>query len=236
MISIKEISKTFGRQHVLKSINLEFKKGECVALIGPNGSGKTTLIKIILGLLFPTSGHLFVNDVNIEKTVDYRAAIGYMPQMSRLPENMTVAQVFALMKRLRKEVNVLDTDIYKAFDIDGMSKKALGKLSGGMRQKVSAALAFLFNPDILILDEPTAALDPVSNENLKLKISRVLADGKMVIITSHNLSDLDGIVDRVIYLMDGEVLFDKSIEELRSRTGEEKLNKMIVKSLTPQVL
>ncbi|NEN23910.1 ABC transporter ATP-binding protein [Cryomorpha ignava] len=236
MISIKDISKTFGKQQALKSINLEFKKGECVALIGPNGSGKTTLIKIILGLLFPTSGNLTVNGVNIEKNVDYRADIGYMPQMSRLPENMTVAQVFALMKRLRKDVKELDTDIYEAFDIDGMSKKGLGKLSGGMRQKVSAALAFLFNPDILILDEPTAALDPVSNENLKQKISRVLADGKMVIITSHNLSDLDGIVDRVIYLMDGEVYFDKSIDELRSSTGEERLNKMIVKSLKPQLV
>src|SRR5690606_238664 len=97
MISINEISKTFGKQKVLKSINLEFKKGECVALIGPNGSGKTTLIKIILGLLFPTSGTLSVNGRNVEKSVDYRAYIGYMPQMSRLPENMTVAQVFALM-------------------------------------------------------------------------------------------------------------------------------------------
>src|SRR5690606_38257770 len=196
----------------------------------------TTLIKIILGLLFPTSGTLSVNGRNVEKSVDYRAYIGYMPQMSRLPENMTVAQVFALMKRLRKDVTEHDTDVYKMFDIDGMGNKALGKLSGGMRQKVSAALAFLFNPDILILDEPTAALDPVSNENLKAKISRVLAEGKMVLITSHNLSDLDGIVSRVVYLMDGNVFFDKSIDELRSNTGEERLNKMIVKSLTPELV
>src|SRR5690554_3261389 len=234
MISINQISKTFGRQQVLKSINLEFKKGECVALIGPNGSGKTTLIKIILGLLFPTSGSLSVNGQNIEKNVEYRASIGYMPQMSRLPENMTVAQVFALMKQLRKDVTKHDTDVYKMFDIDGMSNKALGKLSGGMRQKVSAALAFLFNPDILILDEPTAALDPVSNENLKDKIKQEVADGKMVMITSHNLSDLDGIVSRVVYLMEGEVYFDKTIEELQASTGEERLNRMIVESLKPQ--
>jgi|SRR5690554_1402561 len=234
MISIKNISKNFGKHEVLKSISLELEKGECVALIGPNGSGKTTLIKIILGLLYATEGTVTVNGEIVGKDVAYRSIIGYMPQMSRLPENMTVAQVFALLKRLRSDVETIDESVYKMFDIDGMKSKALGKLSGGMRQKVSAALAFMFSPEILILDEPTAALDPVSNENLKDKIKQEVADGKMVMITSHNLSDLDGIVSRVVYLMEGEVYFDKTIEELQASTGEERLNRMIVESLKPQ--
>src|SRR5690554_2230484 len=175
MISIKNISRTFGKHLVLKSISLELQKGECVALIGPNGSGKTTLIKTILGLLFATDGTLTVNGELVDKDVAYRSIIGYMPQMSRLPDNMTVAQVFTLMKRLRNDVASPDESVYNMFDIDGMKGKALGKLSGGMRQKVSAALAFMFNPEILILDEPTASLDPVSNENLKDKIREVIA-------------------------------------------------------------
>ena len=236
MISINNISKTFGKQQVLKSISLELKKGECVALIGPNGSGKTTLIKIILGLLYPTDGTITVNGELVGKDVSYRSIIGYMPQMSRLPENMTVAQVFALIKRLRSDAETTDESVYNMFDIDGMKGKALGKLSGGMRQKVSAALAFLFDPEILILDEPTAALDPVSNENLKDKIKKEVAAGKLVMITSHNLSDLDGIVSRVVYLQEGEVYFDKSIEELKASTGEERLNRMIVESLKPQTV
>lgn len=236
MISIKNISKTFGKQEVLKSISIELNKGECVALIGPNGSGKTTLIKLILGLIYPTQGSITVNGELMGKDVSYRSIIGYMPQMSRLPENMTVAQVFALIKRLRSDVQTTDNSVYKMFDIDGMKGKALGKLSGGMRQKVSAALAFMFNPEILILDEPTAALDPVSNENLKDKIKQEVAAGKIVLITSHNLSDLDGIVRRVVYLMEGEVYFDKSIEELQASTGEERLNRMIVESLKPQTV
>ncbi len=100
-------------------------------------------------------------------------------------------------------------------------------LSGGTRQKVSACLAFLFSPEILILDEPTAGLDPVSSELLKDKIRQERAKGRLVLITSHVLSDLDDITSHVVYLQDGKLMFYKEVEELKRSTGEEKLNKVI---------
>ena len=233
MITIEGISKTFGKQKVLNNISLQMERGECIALIGPNGSGKTTLIKSILRLVIPDKGRIEVNDRKVSDHVEYRSKIGYMPQMSRLPENMDVKGLFRMIKNLRRDVDAerYETDLYTDFHIETMSKKPMGKLSGGMKQKVSAALAFLFDPEILILDEPTASLDPVSTERLKDKIAECVDRGKLVIITSHNLSDLDGLVTRVVYLMEGNVHFDRSLEELKEETGATQLNRMIVEML-----
>ena len=233
MITIEGISKTFGKQKVLDNISFDMQRGECIALIGPNGSGKTTLIKSILRLVLPDEGSIVVNGKTVRSHVEYRSHIGYMPQMSRLPENMDVRRLFLMIKDLRQDVDPEDYDmeIYNDFEIDSMARKAMGKLSGGMKQKVSAALAFLFDPDILILDEPTASLDPVSSERLKEKIADGVEKGKLVIITSHNLSDLEGLVSRVVYLMEGRVHFDRSLEELQKQTGATRLNRMIVEML-----
>lgn len=222
---------------MLQSVSLELKKGESIALIGPNGSGKTTLIKAILQLVIADEGDILVDGRTIYSDVNYKARIGYMPQMSRLPEGMTVGQLFSMMKKLRNDVKpeVYDEEIYREFKIKKMSRKSLGKLSGGMRQQVNAALAFLFNPEILILDEPTASLDPVSSEILKEKITRSTEAGKLVLITSHNLNDLDGLVGRIVYLMEGRVLFDEGLEALKANTSESRLNKMIVETLSQKL-
>jgi len=230
MISIHNLIKSYGSQKVLRSITMDFESGQSIALIGPNGSGKTTLIKMILSLVKPDEGEVFVGGVNIKNSGDYRRDIGYMPQMTRYPENMTVRQLFHLVKSLRPDVpsTSYDLDLYHSFDIDSMSTKALHALSGGMKQKVSAALAFLFDPNILILDEPTAGLDPVSNETLKEKIRSSFQKEKLVLITSHILNDLDEIVNQVVYLMEGRIVFNKHLEELRRETDETRLNKIIV--------
>jgi ABC-type multidrug transport system ATPase subunit len=109
----------------------------------------------------------------------------------------------------------------------GLMQKRMRTLSGGTRQKVSAALAFLFNPDVLILDEPTAGLDPVASEILKEKIIAEKTKGKLVLITSHILSELDDLITQVIYMQDGKICFHKSIEGLRRDTGQQKLSKAI---------
>lgn len=235
MIRIENLNKHFGKHHVLRDINLEFGKGQSVALIGPNGSGKTTLIKALLGLVV-AKGDLWVAGTSVRKQCEYRRNIGYMPQMSRFPENMTVRQLFAMMKDLRSDVQTeaYDLELYQTFDIDNMSSKRLSVLSGGMKQKVSAALAFLFDPPILILDEPTAGLDPVSNEVLKDKLKGEIAKGKLVLITSHILNDLDEITTHVAYLMDGEVKFFKSLEQLKTETAETRLNRIISQVLNQE--
>lgn len=227
MIEITNVSKQFGKLKVLQDVSTFCDKSECIALIGPNGSGKTTLIKSILGMVIPNSGEITFDGKNISNDFQYRDEIGYMPQIGRYPDNMTIGQVLDMMKDIRSKSGPLDDDLIKAFSINNLLDKRMGTLSGGTIQKVSAAIAFLFNPSVLILDEPTAGLDPVASELFKEKISAERQKGKLVLITSHILSDLDDLVSRIIYMQEGRLIFHKSIEELRVDTGEERLVKSI---------
>ena len=227
MISIKNISKHFGKLTALNNVSTTCDRGECIALIGPNGSGKTTLIKSILGMVVPNSGTITFKGKNIAGNWQYREEIGYMPQIGKYPDNMTIGQILDMMKDIRNKKTSLDEDLIRSFSIDKLMDKRMRTLSGGTTQKVSAALAFLFNPAVLILDEPTAGLDPVASELFKQKIIAEKMKGKLVLITSHILSDLDDLVSRVIYMQDGNLVFHKSIEELRHDTGEERLVKSI---------
>jgi Cu-processing system ATP-binding protein len=227
MIRIENLNKRFRKLHALVNINAEFNKGQVISLIGPNGSGKTTLIKSILGLVTPNSGAIYFNDVAIDETVQYRNNIGYMPQIGRYPDNMKIGQLFSMIKNIRGKDHKIDEELYYRFKLDTILDKSMRSLSGGTRQKVSAALAFLFDADVLILDEPTAGLDPISAEILKDKIIKEKQKGKLLMITSHILSDLEEVTTDIMYLQDGKLLFNKSIEELFEVTGEEKLGKAI---------
>lgn len=226
MIIASNVTKTFGRLKALDNVSVTCNKGQAIALIGPNGSGKTTLIKTILGMVVPDSGFITFDKHNILHDWKYRERIGYMPQIGRYPDNMSIAQVIDMMKDIRKS-NVLDEELIEAFALPAMKDKKMRTLSGGTRQKVSASLAFLFNPDVLILDEPTAGLDPVSSEILKQKIVAEKAKGKLILITSHILSELDDVVSEVIYMQDGHLQFHKSLEQLQEDTGQAKLAQAI---------
>ena len=228
MIIASNVSKKFGKLKALDNVSVTCNKGECIALIGPNGSGKTTLIKSILGMVVCNSGFITFNGKNILHDWQYRTHIGYMPQIGRYPENMTIGQILDMMKDIRGKKNEsLDEDLIQQFKLNELLSKRMRTLSGGTRQKVSAALAFLFNPDVLILDEPTAGLDPVAAEILKEKIITEKTKGKLVLITSHILSELDDLITQVIYMQDGQLCFHKTIEDLRADTGQKKLSKAI---------
>lgn len=228
MIIASNVSKQFGKLKALDNVSVTCNKGECIALIGPNGSGKTTLIKTILGMVVCDNGFITFNEKNILHDWQYRANIGYMPQIGRYPENMSIGQILDMMKDIRGNKNqILDEDLVQQFQLNDLLHKRMRTLSGGTRQKVSAALAFLFNPDVLILDEPTAGLDPVSAEILKEKIIAEKTKGKLILVTSHILSELDELVTQVIYMQDGRLQFHKNIATLRAETGQEKLSKAI---------
>jgi Cu-processing system ATP-binding protein len=231
MIEIKNIDKKFGELEVLKNINLSFKKGECIALIGPNGCGKTTLIKSILGMVLPDNGDIEFNEKSIKKEFQYRDKIGYMPQIGRYPDTMTIGQIIEMIKTIRNSNNVLDEELIHAFELEKMFDKQMRTLSGGTTQKVSATLAFLFNPDVLILDEPTAGLDPLASEILKEKIIKEKEKGKLILITSHLLSELDDLITEIIFMQDGEVYFHKKIASLLEETNETKISKAIAQIL-----
>jgi Cu-processing system ATP-binding protein len=231
MISFKEVSKNFGKLRALNQVTLELVNGNSYALIGPNGSGKTTLIKSVLGMVIPSSGEILVDGKSIRNDWHYREKIGYMPQIGRYPDNMRIGQLFDMIKNIRKNYTDLDEELVRAFRLETMLDKRMHTLSGGTRQKVSAALAFLFNPPVLILDEPTAGLDPVSAEFLKEKIQKEKEAGKLIIITSHIMSDLDDLATEVVYLEEGSVRYNNSVEELKDITEEDRLGKAIAKMI-----
>jgi len=230
MIIANNINKQFGKLKALDNVSITCNKGECIALIGPNGSGKTTFIKCILGMVVCDSGFITFNGKNILHDWQYRASIGYMPQIGRYPDNMTIGQVLDMMKDIRnKKDEQLDEDLVKQFGLDQLLDKRMRTLSGGTRQKVSASLAFLFNPQVLILDEPTAGLDPLATEILKDKIRKEKQKGKLILITSHILSDLDDIITEVIYMQEGKLRFHKSLEQLKEDTGQTQLSRAIAR-------
>lgn len=227
MIQIENLQKRFKKLQALHDITVNFHKGQVISLIGPNGSGKTTLIKSILGLVKPDAGKITFNGVPVDKDIAYRRNIGYMPQIGRYPDNMTIGQLFSMMKNLHSDSEQLDEELFRSFKLNTMLDKPMKGLSGGTRQKVSAALAFLFDAEVLILDEPTAGLDPLSSETLKEKILKEKQKGKLILITSHILTDLEELTTDVLYLQDGQVVFYKTLPNLFALTGEDKLGKAI---------
>ncbi len=220
MISIRGLTKRFGGVDVLEGIDLDIQPGRVTAIVGPNGTGKTTLIKTVLGLTRPDAGELRFDGAVIGEDAAYRERIGYMPQIARFPDNLTAADLVAMLVDLRRDAGSLDRELIERFRLDGEMKKPLRTLSGGTRQKVNAVMAFLFDPELLILDEPTSGLDPVSSGILKEKILAARDAGKTVILTSHVMSDLDALADDVVVLMGGEVRFAGAVHDLRLRTRQ----------------
>lgn len=230
MLQLQQVNKTFGKLEVLKGINVCFERGQSVAIIGPNGSGKTTLIKSILGMVVPESGVILFQQQPVGDDARYRRDIGYMPQIGRYPDNMQIGQLFDMMRDLRNGAGErIDEELIEAYRLPDIFHKSMRTLSGGTRQKVSAALAFLFSPPVMILDEPTAGLDPLSAEILKSKIQQEKQRNKLFLITSHIMSDLEELATDVVYLVEGRLEFFKPLETLKAETGEEKLGKAIAK-------
>ena len=178
-------------------------------------------------MVMPDSGSILFDEKLIAREHEYRRRIGYMPQTGRYPEAATIGQVLAMMRDMRGQEQQQDHELIHTFALEQMQGKRTGTLSGGTRQKLSAALAFLFRPDVLILDEPTAGLDPLAAEQLKEKIIAEKEKGRLILITSHILSELDDLVTEVAYMQEGRLMFQKPIATLQAETGHERLSKAI---------
>lgn len=236
LIEIQSLSKQFNKLPVLKNVTLNLKQGACVALIGPNACGKTTLIKSILGMVIPSQGEIIFRGKSIQGDVHYRNKIGYMPQIGRYPENMTIGQVLEMIKSIRPWETNYDEELVEQFLLQSMGSKKMRTLSGGTTQKVSAAIAFLFKPEVLILDEPTAGLDPLASDILKEKIIQERNNGKLILITSHLLNELDELISEVVFMQEGKVLLHQKTQELREQTRETKISKAISAMLKQNVV
>lgn len=231
MIRIEKLSKKFGRLQVLREIDLELRDGMVYAIVGPNASGKTTLIKSILGLVKPDSGTIECNGVQVNGDSAYRSQLGYMPQIARFPDNLTIRELLRLVRDIRDNPPQADDELITAFGLDTQMDKALKTLSGGTRQKVSAVIAFMHRPQTLILDEPTAGLDPDASSTLKDKIAKEKRQGKTFLLTSHIMSEVEELADYIVFLLDGRIYFQGTVDMVQHRTSEQKLERAIARLL-----
>lgn len=227
MIEITGLQKRFGTLEVLNGIDASMKSGRVTGIVGPNAAGKTTLIKSILGLTRSDSGSILVGGTKVNGDVSYRADIGYMPQIACFPSNLAGSELLAMLKDLRRDAPSVDESLIDEFGLRGELGKKLNNLSGGTKQKINAVAAFLFAPKLLILDEPTAGLDPRSSSILKDRIAKDKSQGRTFIITSHIMTELEEIADDVIFIADGRVKFSGSIREIITLTRQVNLERAI---------
>ncbi len=227
-LEARGIYKRFGRTPVLRNVDLALPGGRITAVLGPNGSGKTTLNKILLGLVRPDAGRVYMDGEDVTGRDAHRARIGYMPQAPRFPEHLSAADVLALVQSLRPGAPPVALEaVVDAFALAPYLTRPLGVCSGGQRQRVNAAVAFLFDPDVLILDEPTAGLDPVSSGQLKDRLAAERQRGRALLVTSHVLSELEALADDVVFLLDGTVRYHGTLHALRHETGSDSLERAI---------
>jgi Cu-processing system ATP-binding protein len=228
MIEIQGLRKRFGSIDVLDGIDLEVEPGRVTALVGPNGCGKTTLIKALLGLVRADAGRVSIDGHALNGDWRYRERVGYMPQLPRFPENLSGRDVIELLEDMRPD-GPRDRTLLDAFGLADQLDKPLRTLSVGNRQRINAALAFLFDPDVLILDEPTAGLDPASSARLKDHVLHARGLGRTVVVTSHVMSELEELADDIAFLLDGRIRFRGTLDELRAITGEDRLERAVAR-------
>jgi len=219
MIKIENLHKTFGKLNVLNALDLELKEGALYAILGPNGSGKTTLIKSILGMVVPEKGSIFINDTPILGKWAYRNNINYLPQIANFPGNLTVTELIKMVKNLRPKVSN-EQPLLTLFELEPFLNKKLSNLSGGTKQKVNLVLTFMFNSPIIILDEPTTGLDPISLIRLKEIIQKEKEKGKTLLVTTHIMSLVNEFADEIVFLLDGKIYFKGSVKSLKKQTNE----------------
>ncbi|MBK8563436.1 MAG: ABC transporter ATP-binding protein [Saprospiraceae bacterium] len=230
MISIHHLHKAFGKNHVLNGVDLTFDTPGIVAVLGPNGSGKTTIIKSILGMVLPDEGTIKVQGEDIKGKWLYRNQIAYLPQIARFPENLTVAELLRMVKDLNTGT-AHDAELIEHFGLHDFLDKRLGNLSGGTRQKVNLVLTFMYDCPIIILDEPTAGLDPISLVRLKELINKQRMKGKTILITTHVMGLVEELADEVVFLLEGHIHFRGSLQQLKSQTGEGNVERAIASLL-----
>ncbi|WP_062061435.1 ABC transporter ATP-binding protein [Aquimarina longa] len=219
MITIQNLHKTFKKNSVLTGIDLTINSSGIYAILGPNGSGKTTLIKSILGMVVPTQGTIHIMGENIKNNWHYKKNVDYLPQIANFPNNLSVKELFKMIKDLRGNTQA-DQELIELFNLAPFLNKKLGNLSGGTKQKVNIVLTFMFNSPILILDEPTTGLDPISLIRLKELIRKEKTNEKTILITSHIMSFVEEISDEIVFLLEGKIYFRGSIAQLKSQTQQ----------------
>jgi Cu-processing system ATP-binding protein len=232
-IDIKNLHKSFKKLDVLKGVDITFDKPGIYAVLGPNASGKTTLIKTILGMVIPQKGTIKVMNEDIKDKYEYRKNISYLPQIARFPENLKVKELFKLIQNLQTRHGET-SDLIREFKLEPYLDKKLVSLSGGTKQKVNVVLTFMYDNPIIILDEPTSGLDPVAMVYLKKRIKMESEKGKIILITTHIMQLVEEIADEIVFLMEGNIFFKGSIDELKKEQDVETIELAIANILSKE--
>ena len=216
-IEVKNLLKEYGEQKAVNNISFKVDKGEIVGFLGPNGAGKSTTMKIITGYLQQTSGEAFVCGINVaEQPLETKKKIGYLPELNALYYDMYVREYLGFVAEVHKVANPKEK-IESVIDLTGLtieSKKKIGQLSKGYKQRVGLAAALIHDPEVLILDEPTTGLDP--NQIVEIRdVIKKQGLNKTVLFSSHILQEVEAICDRVIIINKGKLVADDKLSNLQ---------------------
>lgn len=217
LLEIKNLSKSYGKKKVLKDINLTIPRDRIIGLLGKNGTGKSTLIKLINDLLTPTSGEILINGDKVG--VESKKIISYLPERTYLDKSMTVDNVIEYFSDFYDNFDARKArKLLKDLDLDTTLK--LSKMSKGMQEKVQLVLVMSRKADLYILDEPLGGVDPATRDYILDTILTNFDDGASVIISTHLITDVERILDEVIFIDKGKIVLQSSADELRNKEGK----------------
>lgn len=218
-IALAGVAKRYGRQEVLREIDLDVAAGECVALIGHNGAGKTTLMKLVLGLTRPSAGTVRIGGENpvARGARNSRRRLGYLPENVAFEGGMSGRDTLRFYARLKREPAAVVDTLLEEVGLAAAARRAVRTYSKGMRQRLGLAQAMLGTPALLVLDEPTTGLDPDSRRELYERVRTLRESGTTTLIASHSLDEIEGRTDRIAVLRAGRLVACGSLEALRER-------------------
>ncbi|HEY5123690.1 MAG TPA: ATP-binding cassette domain-containing protein [Ignavibacteria bacterium] len=232
-IKVENLTKYYGSQAAVKDISFEINTGEIVGFLGPNGAGKSTTLKMITTYLSPSSGKVFVDDLDIsEKSIEVRKKIGYLPEQNPLYSDMNVLEYLEYAAELQSipktEIKDAVKKMVKVCGLIEVKHKDIGELSKGFKQRVGLAQAMIHNPELLLLDEPTSGLDPNQIAEIR-KLIKDLGKHKTVMLSTHILQEVQALCDRIIIINNGEIVADNTSEDLKSKFKTQFNVKVVIK-------
>ena len=234
-IEIKNLNKQFNNILAVKNLNFKINKGSIVGLLGPNGCGKTTTMGMILGLIKPTSGTVFINEENIEKEnnrTKILEKVNFISPYVELPKKLTVEENLKVYGKLYGVNNLQDkiSDLMKQLNLFEFKKRKTGELSSGQKNRVSLAKALINDPEILLLDEPTASLDPDVGDYIRTYIESFASKkGTTILLASHNMNEVERLCNEVMMMKNGEIIDKGTCNDLIKKHGRKNLEETFLK-------
>jgi len=233
MIEVINLKKNYDKKVAVNNLNFQIQKGEIIGLLGPNGCGKTTTIAMILGLLKPTSGQVIINGKNIEKERIYLLnQMNFISPYVELPKKLTVKENLEVYARLYgvKKINYKIKTLSDQLRLNDFLNKKTGELSSGQKNRISLAKALINDPEILLLDEPTASLDPETGDYIRSFIENYCSNKKIsILLASHNMNEVERLCNKIMMMKNGSIIDDGSPNELIKKHGRKNLEEVFLK-------